>query len=807
MESKQLNMRSCSRQAPALLSIIFFVAIARSLALPSTVSEDAIVREESPAASLTQLAQRAEGVTEELVVAEPSHEVLTGTTGGKEEGGKEGGGGEAEEKMTKDSKLSDRVLLSFLALVTVLILGTVAFEESKQSLHRAVMGSPMLPLVNSLFSELTTLGFLGVATFVITKSDILQDISAKLFGSDEEDRKLLIEMLEQIHLMIFLVMVIFLVKAVSMVGYMNANKKKFVQIESSVITAGGRLKAVKEFEAVKDNTFFPGELTLNLTLRAREYTRLQERLRYMLLRTGFIHFNENNSTEQALEEGAQEAAESEQLKKQFNFYLYLSKVLGERLAEVVEITLRQWLILLCCIALFTFLSILGEGSWEFMLRVWIGIGWIIFFLMLMFRNLLLSQLTLLMQADQGHSLVETQETNRESLRRMSSSDVTAAWNEGMPKYMQMSDKVTSSMPSCLIGDPARTPAQQRMFNVFLFGRNEPTFHIIVLRFLFLINSVFTAVYSLTFCLGYVVEVYSIQEAVIISILALTPPIVCWGWYLFEIVQLSTMVTSIEHMRARQAVNEVYRHQKEANAVSLMRLIAVILDPSHHSPVEPEEVEAMVAAMEKDEEAKKQAAHAYHVHTYIADYLEDQSAELFMARMMDIFNSFDEDDSGFLTKDEIFAIFKQLGFDSPDDLDVALGPITSKLDLSVPAAAVDASDITNKSGGCFPAKGGVVELESKAPTMLFSKPVFLAMYMHLEKLARSLSAEEVALTWFSKIDDDASGRLSVVELQEVLQSCGRAFSPNDVSALILELDENGDGEFDIQEFTAWFVKHQ
>lgn len=827
-----------------LSTIIILGVIAATLALPSRAPEDAIVSEESPPAAPASVpVHRADPIDDDLVV--PEHEADVLAESGKVEeadgGGAEkeaGGEKKKEEHLTKESRLSNRVLWSFLALVTVLILGTVAFEESKQALHRAVMGSPMLPLMNSLFSELTTLGFLGIATFVITKSDVLQDISKKMFPDDEEGSTVLIEMLEQIHLMIFLVMVIFLMKAVSMVVAMTVSKAHFVQLESSIITFHGRLQAVQELEELREVPYWPGELTLRITPRAKLYHHAEERVRYMLLRNGFIHFNDNQAGEAVLEGGDQESAESKHLVKQFPFQLYLSKVIGHRLADVVEITFRQWLILLSCIAAFTGAALAADGSWEFMLWLWISATWSILIVMVWFRHKLRDQLEELIPADYGHSMIKSAEIvrNRAVTDTPQPQEKGALKDSGfevqqimdtLPKYRSTKSEEPRALSEWLIGEPARTPGQQQMFNIMLFGRNEVTFHVILMRFMFLINSVFVSVYALTFHLGYVSQVYSTEEALAIGALALAPPIISWGGYLYEVVLLSTMITSVEHMRVRQVVNEVYRHQKEANAVSLMRLIAVILDPAYHSPIEPEEVVTMAQALDLDREAKRTGDSATAVSTYIAEYLEDQSAELFMAKMLDIFESFDDDNSGVLTKAELFAVFKQLGFDSPDDLDQALGPITSKLDLHGvdsstlgidpgaashgsastgscwPTKTTEEASLRTTEGGNHPSAGGL----QKGESMVFPKPVFLAMYMHLEKMARSLSCEDVAETWFHKIDDDGSGRLSVVELQEVLQACGKAFSPNDVSALILELDENGDGEFDIEEFTAWFRKHE
>merc|ERR1711998_311049 len=53
------------------------------------------------------------------------------------------------------------------------------------------------------------------------------------------------------------------------------------------------------------------------------------------------------------------------------------------------------------------------------------------------------------------------------------------------------------------------------------------------------------------------------------------------------------------------------------------------------------------------------------------------------------------------------------------------------------------------------------------------------------------------------------KLSVEELQRGLSSLlppNEAFSANEVSQLVVELDMNGDGEFDMHELSQWINKH-
>ena len=126
------------------------------------------------------------------------------------EGGDGGKGGEGENKGEESEpdhyNIDTRNLWAFFAITTMLIIGTVIFEICKHSLMHNVVGTPMQPLVMNLFSELTVLGFLGVVTFLIGQYT-LHFLSAIIFGEhgkekDEENKELLGEMLEHIHMVL-----------------------------------------------------------------------------------------------------------------------------------------------------------------------------------------------------------------------------------------------------------------------------------------------------------------------------------------------------------------------------------------------------------------------------------------------------------------------------------------------------------------------------------------------------------------------------------------------------------------------------
>ena len=98
------------------------------------------------------------------------------------------------------------------------------------------------------------------------------------------------------------------------------------------------------------------------------------------------------------------------------------------------------------------------------------------------------------------------------------------------------------------------------------------------------------------------------------------------------------------------------------------------------------------------------------------------------------------------------------------------------------------------GGVFRRKDGKLELDeferiADAMPLKFSPDVKV-------NLAKML---------FNVIDKDHSGKVSKKELAGFLKYCD--FAKSEINTFLKDLDENGDGEIDFNEFFAWFEKHE
>merc|ERR1719486_1439635 len=101
-------------------------------------------------------------------------------------------------------------------------------------------------------------------------------------------------------------------------------------------------------------------------------------------------------------------------------------------------------------------------------------------------------------------------------------------------------------------------------------------------------------------------------------------------------------------------------------------------------------------------------------------------------MMSTFDSVDRDLSGELSLDEIYMIFKEIGFDSPEDVNACLTPMLKKIPKSMVEKypPLPPQPPPKREGGCGGEKAPPVVPQK--PEFTISKAIFLAWFLHLEK---------------------------------------------------------------------------
>lgn len=299
--------------------------------------------------------------------------------------------------------------------------------------------------------------------------------------------------------------------------------------------------------------------------------------------------------------------------------------------------------------------------------------------------------------------------------------------------------------------------KRRFYNLFYLGKEEREFHLFVIRFFFVINAVYTAVFCLHVAPGFIAKAFAIPAAIFLTCFGLVPPFLFVYFYMSEMVDLSVLVTSVEYFRDRRAIETVKRLQKEKRTVMLLRVIVALWDPEAEKELDEKNLTMMQCIL--DDPTIK-----------FSDRME-ATLSMEMELLSETFDLLDLDHSGSLNEDEIDELFKKFGAEVLPEKSEMFGSFYN----------------------------------DKA----ISKAEFLAFMYEKSQVARKYSAEHIAEFCFERWDKsglgtkkEGNGQMSVEELQAGLGGMGQEFSGSEVSAIILKLDANGDGEFNEHEFEAW-----
>eukprot|EP00483_Globobulimina_turgida_P013052 UN13076 len=164
------------------------------------------------------------------------------------------------------------------------------------------------------------------------------------------------------------------------------------------------------------------------------------------------------------------------------------------------------------------------------------------------------------------------------------------------------------------------------------------------------------------------------------------------------------------------------------------------------------------AEEKKQEGKKQEA------SDLLVGITDAEKEEFR----DAFKLFDKDGDGVITVDEIYEVFQSLGFTK-----------WNKKDIKKMVAAVDIDG------------NGEIDLDE-----------FIVLLRSKQGGANpKLTAEKELEAAFNVFDKDGGGSIDAAELAHIMQSLGEKLTEQDIQFMIKAVDDNNDGEIDLQEFKA------
>ena len=285
--------------------------------------------------------------------------------------------GAGEEGEEKADVTPHKLATTLFCIMTFLATVTVAFEKGKEYLIENVADRNTRPVIAGLFSELTVLGFLSLVTFVISQLDILSKISARVFGEGKEREEYLTELLEQIHFIIFAVMVIFIGQSLILLKITKHQIKTWTKCQE--ICSGENPNKRKDInniidwlaqeEAGAENSCWGWQHARNWCLgRNERHREMLDVLRFDAMREEFITPRSQFPPFDGIEK--------ERLPANFDYAKYMQKQLTDFLVEIIEVPVSTWCVVWVLSAGFVGVMLAVDDDPKLLAWIWTGFGYV-----------------------------------------------------------------------------------------------------------------------------------------------------------------------------------------------------------------------------------------------------------------------------------------------------------------------------------------------------------------------------------------------------------------------------------------------
>lgn len=245
------------------------------------------------------------------------------------------------------------------AIVTVLVLFTMFFEALKELLESSASRN-MKPMISSLFGEMTILGFLNLVMYIIHTGGGLEKISGKLFGHTAEGIGYLTELFETVHYLLFMIMCLFIFKVLYLLHIATNTIQEWKELNRDVQNKQ-KVEAMRElYLQHKPKPWYDWSLGQDAPHRF---------FSFMSMRLELIRGRSTNS-----QAPLDNSPTVEWLPDNFDYSEYLSRCLGEYLAELIEMPPLNLMMLWVFIAAVFGIYFAVEGDSLIFSCVWVLIG-------------------------------------------------------------------------------------------------------------------------------------------------------------------------------------------------------------------------------------------------------------------------------------------------------------------------------------------------------------------------------------------------------------------------------------------------
>ena len=265
-----------------------------------------------------------------------------------------------------------------LGICVVLITVTIFFEMVKHKLEHDV--PPMMaPVLQAMFGELTVLGFIALYAYFMLRLGVLGWVSMLVYGDDEH----LIHLFEDIHFMLFFVMILFLIEAVILVLASLKSESYWMRVEGLISGFRREGESRASFAPVVAQllvTYKAGKadccrrFCLPRLLWSYREAEAREELRYALIRDRFIA-------------PAAGAVAQATLPADFEFSGYLRREMAHMVAHALHVSTGTWLVVILYLMLIIEVPIALQRYGHMEVNVFhvIGLGWALWLLCCLFQ--------------------------------------------------------------------------------------------------------------------------------------------------------------------------------------------------------------------------------------------------------------------------------------------------------------------------------------------------------------------------------------------------------------------------------------
>jgi len=239
-------------------------------------------------------------------------------------------------------ELAYKVSSSIVLMATVIVIFSVCMEQFVMEPLKEEQDLNLQPIIQTMFSELTLLGFVGLFMFIVEKLDLLSAPSYHIF----RDKEMLAEYFEDVHMVVFLVMVLFLLNSFALLKVGRATQKKWHHANVSCQGENRKLLIEEYSELLRTGQKVPKELDFKLA--------------FMALRDRFTMAKERADAKREDEIAAKVAAgnaaggsskeespkkrvlKKDQIPHDFDLAHYFGKRMGDKSGEIIEVPVKTW---------------------------------------------------------------------------------------------------------------------------------------------------------------------------------------------------------------------------------------------------------------------------------------------------------------------------------------------------------------------------------------------------------------------------------------------------------------------------------